>query len=123
MNPYPGDGSMSAVAAAVQWIEATLLGTIATSIAVIAVGCVGLLLLSGRIDIRRGGQVVFGCFILFGASAVAAGIMRVVASSEGSPEAAAPASSPPPVYAAPAAKRPLQAVPYDPYAGAALPTH
>jgi len=34
---------------AVQWLQGTLLGTIATVVAVIAEACVGLLMLSGRI--------------------------------------------------------------------------
>jgi type IV secretion system protein VirB2 len=112
----------SAFAAAVQWLEGTLLGSLAMAIAVIAVACVGLLLLSGRIDVRRGAQVIFGCFILFGASSIAAGMMRIVG-DENAPAAVTPAPAPPsPVYVPPAATTPIRAVPYDPYAGAALPT-
>lgn len=114
----PGSGVF---AATMQWLQGTLLGTVATTVAVIAVASVGLLLLSGRIDIRRGAQVIFGCFILFGASSIAAGIMRVAQGNGIPPEMAAPPPSPP-VYPAPVAKAPLKAMPYDPYAGAALPT-
>lgn len=99
-----------------------MLGGIATTLAVIAVACMGLLMLSGRIDVRRGAQVVFGCFILFGASSIAAGIMRV-ASDENSAPTVVPPPSPPQIYVPPApAAEPAKAVPYDPYAGAALPT-
>jgi type IV secretory pathway VirB2 component (pilin) len=105
--------------AAVQWLQATLLGTLATAVGVIAVACVGLLLLSGRIDVRRGAQVIFGCFILFGASAIAAGVVRAAQDLNGLAENVAP---PPTLYVSPVAKAPLKAVPYDPYAGAALPT-
>jgi type IV secretion system protein VirB2 len=63
-----------AIVSAVRWIEGTLLGTIATVVAVIAVACVGLLMLTGRINWRYGATVIIGCFILFGAASIVAGI-------------------------------------------------
>ncbi len=111
--------------AAVQWLQNTLLGTVATTVAVICVATVGLMMMSGRVDLRRGASVVVGCFILFGASSIAAGI-RSVATGD-SPEAVAyvePWTAPQPsapaptwTYQAPAAP----ARPADPYAGAAVP--
>lgn len=65
------------VLGAVQWLQGTLLGTVATAAAVIAVALVGLMMLSGRIDWRRGAAVIFGCFILFGAAAIVGGIRSV----------------------------------------------
>ncbi|MDP3080876.1 MAG: TrbC/VirB2 family protein [Brevundimonas sp.] len=62
------------IVSAVQWLQGTLLGTVATVLAVIAVACVGLLMLTGRIDWRRGSVVILGCFILFGAVSIVAGI-------------------------------------------------
>lgn len=62
------------IVSAVQWLQGTLLGTVATVIAVIAVACVGLLMLSGRINWRHGAVVILGCFILFGAVSIVAGI-------------------------------------------------
>nr|WP_313635020.1 TrbC/VirB2 family protein [Brevundimonas diminuta] len=62
------------IISAVQWLQGTLLGTIATVVAVIAVACVGLLMLSGRINWRHGAVVILGCFILFGAASIVAGI-------------------------------------------------
>ena len=59
---------------AVNWIQGTLLGNVATAIAVIAVGATGLMMLMGRIDWRRGATVILGCFIVFGAAAIVAGI-------------------------------------------------
>ena len=59
---------------AVRWLEGTLLGTIATVVAVIAVASVGLLMLTGRINWRYGATVILGCFILFGAASIVAGI-------------------------------------------------
>jgi type IV secretion system protein VirB2 len=62
---------------AVGWVQGTLLGNVATSLAVIAVGATGLMMLTGRIDWRRGGTVILGCFIVFGAAAIVAGIKSV----------------------------------------------
>ncbi|MEG3156041.1 TrbC/VirB2 family protein [Sphingomonas sp. RB1R13] len=60
--------------AAVHWLEGTLLGTVATVVAVIAVATVGFLMLMGRINWRYGATVILGCFILFGATSIVAGI-------------------------------------------------
>lgn len=62
------------IVSAVRWLEGTLLGTVATVIAVIAVAVVGLLMLTGRINWRYGVTVIIGCFILFGAASIVAGI-------------------------------------------------
>lgn len=67
------------IVSAVQWLQGTLLGTVATVLAVIAVACVGLLMLTGRIDWRRGSVVILGCFILFGAVSIVAGIRSTAA--------------------------------------------
>ena len=56
------------------WLQGTLLGTVATSVAVIAVAAVGLMMLTGRLDWRRGSVVVLGCCVLFGATSIVAGI-------------------------------------------------
>src|SRR3546814_14694750 len=52
----------------------TLFRSVATAIAIIAVAAIGLLMLSGRLDLRRGITVIFGCFLLFGASGIAAAL-------------------------------------------------
>ncbi|MDP2182353.1 MAG: TrbC/VirB2 family protein [Actinomycetota bacterium] len=67
------------IVSAVQWLQGTLLGTVATVLAVIAVACVGLLMLTGRVDWRRGSVVILGCFILFGAVSIVAGIRSTAA--------------------------------------------
>lgn len=116
LQPGPG-----AIGAALQWLQATLLGSVATGIAVIAVASIGFLLFSGRIDVRRSVRLIAGCFILFGASSIAAGIVQAIGGSGAGAEAET--APPPPVSApplAPPASRP--AASYDPYAGAALPT-
>ena len=63
-----------AIVSAVHWLEGTLLGTVATVVAVIAVAVVGFLMLTGRINWRYGATVILGCFILFGATSIVAGI-------------------------------------------------
>jgi type IV secretion system protein VirB2 len=71
--PLDPEGS-GVIVAAVSWLQGTLLGTVATVVAVIAVASVGFLMLTGRIDWRRGAVVILGCFILFGAASIVAGI-------------------------------------------------
>ena len=60
--------------AALEWVQGTLLGNVATAAAVIAVAVVGFMMLTGRIEWRRGLTVVIGCFIIFGAVAIVSGI-------------------------------------------------
>lgn len=60
--------------AAMGWLQGTLLGTVATVAAVIAVAAVGFMMLTGRINWRHGAVVILGCFILFGAASIVAGI-------------------------------------------------
>ena len=70
-----------AISGALGWIQGTLLGSVATAVAVIAVASVGLLMLTGRMNWRFGATVVIGLFILFGAGAIVGGI-RSVASEQ-----------------------------------------
>jgi type IV secretion system protein VirB2 len=99
----------------VSWLEGTLLGTLATTVAVIAVSWVGMLMLAGRLEIRRGLVTILGCFILFGASAIAGGI-QAVAGGGGADTLYVPTSVALPVQQAPGRRENP-----DPYAGAALP--
>lgn len=64
----------SPLLAALDWVQGTLLGNLATTAAVIAVAAVGFMMLTGRMDWRRGLTVVIGCFIIFGAVSIVAGI-------------------------------------------------
>jgi type IV secretion system protein VirB2 len=68
-----------AIIGAVNWLQGTLLGTVATVVAVIAVASVGFLMLTGRINWRHGATVILGCFILFGAASIVAGIRAAAA--------------------------------------------
>ena len=64
----------SPILSALNWVQGTLLGNVATSAAVIAIAVVGFLMLTGRIEWRRGLVVVVGAFIIFGAVSIVAGI-------------------------------------------------
>jgi len=71
---YTDPAGSGVVVAAVSWLQGTLMGTVATVAAVIAVACVGFMMLAGRINWRYGATVILGCFILFGAASIVAGI-------------------------------------------------
>lgn len=62
------------IVGALQWVQGTLLGAVATTVAVIAVAVVGFMMLTGRMNWRYGAMVILGCFVLFGAAAIVAGI-------------------------------------------------
>lgn len=64
----------SPLVGALQWVQGTLLGNLATAAAVIAVAMVGFMMLMGRLEWRRGVIVVIGCFIIFGAVVIVSGI-------------------------------------------------
>ena len=55
--PTDPQGS-GAIINAVNWLQGTLLGTVATVAAVIAIACVGFMMLTGRINWRYGAIVV-----------------------------------------------------------------
>ena len=67
------------IVAALMWLQGTLLGNVATAIAVIAVAMVGFMMLTGRMNWRFGATVLIGCFILFGAGAIVSGIQSAAA--------------------------------------------
>lgn len=101
------------------WIEGTVLGTVATAVAVVAVAWVGFLMLSGRIDVRRAAHVIFGSFVIFGASTIAVGFQAAIFGMHEAPVEQVDVAPLPPAYpAAPAGAAPSA---YDPYAGAGLP--
>ena len=105
---------MSPLSAAVTWLESTLLGTIATTVAIIAVASVGIMMLAGRIDLRHGATVALGCFVLFGASSITAGIRYAAQNIASEPPPQAEVASAPIVI-------PPRRPNYDPYAGASVP--
>ena len=67
------------IVSALMWLQGTLLGNVATAVAVIAVAMVGFMMLTGRMNWRFGATVIIGCFILFGAGAIVSGIQSAAA--------------------------------------------
>ena len=65
------------IVAALSWLQGTLLGNVATAVAVMAVAAVGFMMLTGRLNWRFGATVIIGVFILFGAASIVAGIQGV----------------------------------------------
>lgn len=116
---YPSlfaESDTGALSGAVDWMTGTLLGSAATGLCIIAISVVGLMMLSGRLALRDGARVVLGCFVLFGAPALAVAL-RDLADGGRVPapaEVAGPALPPRP---------PLVTSTYDPYAGASLRTN
>ncbi len=114
IDPLSGDTESGALAGALQWLQALLLGPVASTIAIIAVAGIGYGLLSGRIDLRRAATVTMGCFLIFGAPAIVGGMTSRRAETEVRTVANVP---PPPPVTALSPEMPA----YDPYAGASVP--
>lgn len=70
------------IVSALMWLQGTLLGNVATAVAVIAVAMVGFMMLTGRMNWRFGATVIVGCFVLFGAGAIVSGIQRTAMVSQ-----------------------------------------
>jgi type IV secretion system protein VirB2 len=71
---YADPAGSGPIVGALGWLRDTLLGNVATAVAVIAVAMVGFMMLTGRMNWRFGATVILGCFILFGAASIVAGI-------------------------------------------------
>lgn len=101
---------------ATQWIVSLLTGSVATTVAILAVAVVGLSFLAGRMHYGQVLRVVLGCFIIFGAGAIATGLVALGGGSAERAPGAASAVEPP-------AFMPPEAIEgaYRPYPGAALP--
>ena len=67
------------ISGALNWMQGTMLGSVATAVAVMAVAAVGFMMLTGRMNWRFGATVILGCFILFGAASIVAGIQGAAA--------------------------------------------
>jgi type IV secretory pathway VirB2 component (pilin) len=73
----PDPAGSGPITGAVDWLQGTLLGNVATAVAVIAVAAVGFMMLTGRVNWKYGATVVLGLFILFGAASIVGGIRSV----------------------------------------------
>ncbi len=107
----------SALVASANWIRDVLTGSLAVSIAVVAIAWLGFAIMQGRLPWRSGLRIVLGCFILFGSSTIASAFMgfagyqqaRMVDVPPNARTSAVPVTPAPPVF--------------DPYAGASVPNH
>lgn len=116
-DPLSGPDGSGPLLAAVQWLQETLLGTLATTVAIIAIAWIGFGMLNGRVSLQRSVTVILGCFIVFGASGIVAGLLTAAEMAGTAPppaEVAVPVSPPPTMP-------PQRQEPYDPYAGASVP--
>ena len=104
---------VSPVEAATSWTNALVFGQLVPILCVLAVALVGLTMMTGHLAIRTGARVVLGCFILFGAPAIAVGFISAAASGMTHNIGQPMALKTEPI-------RDLPPSQYDPYAGASL---
>jgi len=102
------------------WIIDLLQGPIAVSFAVIAIGGLGILLLQGRLPVRRGMTVILGCFLLFGAPAIARGLLLSSALVGAPAQVAEQPVIQLPAFEVPIGRKEVPQVESDPYAGASV---
>lgn len=113
---YDASVSDAAVPIAARWIEGVVSGNLATILAILAVAGLGLLAFQGKLPVGRGLRVMLGCFILFSAGTIAAGLINLAQLSR-RPIQTVVIPSPAPAPLLPAAPQPNP----DPYAGASVP--
>lgn len=116
--PLTDPGSGNALLSGVTWVRDAITGTTASVVATLAVAGIGLLMLQGRLPLRRGATVILGAFVIFGAATTAEGLLALAQAGGSEYDAQGPVSSelPPP-----AIKPPAQSQAYDPYGGASVP--
>ena len=102
--------------AASEWTQGVLGGSLATALCVVAIALLGLLLLSGRLRVRRSVEVVLGCFLLLGAGLLAGQLQALAAGAAGAEGTGAEQVILPSAEETPS-RPPAN---YDPYAGASL---
>lgn len=73
----PDPSGSGVIANAVNWLTGTLLGNVATGVAVLAVAIIAILLMTGRMEWGRAALVVIGIFVLFGAVTIVTGIRSI----------------------------------------------
>jgi type IV secretory pathway VirB2 component (pilin) len=110
-------GRSETLGVAVAWIEGMLLGSIALIVATLAVAGLGFMMLTGRIEIRRGMTVIVGAFLLFGSPVIAQAIRSLTVGSGSDPSVR---TEPQPPLTAPEPPPPIP-INADPYAGASVP--
>lgn len=110
----------SALIDAARWVEGVLQGSVAVSIALLAIAALGFLMLRGQLPVQRGLTVILGCFIFFGASSIARGLAGATLADRESVHNF-PVSLLQVPQARPDPPKPNTVMAADPYAGASLP--
>ncbi|WP_148291863.1 TrbC/VirB2 family protein [Novosphingobium sp. B-7] len=107
-----------ALGAMADWLREVLSGSLATALGIVAISLVGLSLFQGRLRLKHAAFVVLGVFLLLGAPIISAGItgnlppaLPVIADATVASPPVIPQNSPA-----------LSHNPFDPYAGASVPT-
>lgn len=72
-----GQDQPGTFAAAIQWLVSLATGDLALVIATVAVAVVGLMMMDGSVDWRRGARVILGCFLIFGAGSISSAFMTL----------------------------------------------
>jgi type IV secretory pathway VirB2 component (pilin) len=116
VTPLTEPSGGQAITDAATWLQGTMLGSVATILAVLAVAAVGAGLFTGRLKVRRGLTVVMGCFVLFGSAVIANALMALIDTPISDRTVIASENPPSPLAALPNP----EPVPYDPYAGASV---
>ena len=114
MMEYRQVGTSDSLSNAIIWLRSILLGSTASTVTVLAVATIGLLMLSGRVPMRRGATVIIGCFIVFSAATISDGLLG---SGNGTRTGIA-LIAPSPAYI----PTEPHATSADPYAGSSVPT-
>jgi len=103
-----------AIAGAVDWLQGTLLGSVATAIAVLAVALVGYGMMRGHFSSRRMLRVVLGCFLLFNSGMIARGLLQV-RSEQPNLAGSRPSAVTTPIAQPPVRPAQTSGNPFDPY--------
>lgn len=107
----------SVIVATVNWISDLILGPFGTAIAIIAIASIGVAMSMGYASPRAWVRVIAGCFILFGAPAIAQGLITLTYRER----TAMPPTMASPFPPGPIVPPPPPTLDTDPYAGASVP--
>lgn len=114
---------MTAIEAAAHWFTALFTGPLVTSLLIVAVAAFGIGLLFGRLSLRRGMELVVGCFVLAGAAEITGAMMgrAPVAAVPALPSVSASLDEKPLAPLGPdPVPTPQSGNPFDPYSGRKL---
>ena len=67
--------STGSIGEAATFVGEVLSGSLATGLATLAFAAVGLAMLTGRLEVRRGFAAILGCFLMIWAPAIARGVL------------------------------------------------